>query len=64
MLVSGIGRSSKLDRSLVSIKLRKPKADTKGPADLDDYDSGEADDDTEYETEEDESDARSDSVDD
>ena len=43
--------------ALYWFKLRKPKADTKGPADLDDYDFGEADDDTEYETEEDESDA-------
>ena len=50
--------------ALYWFKLRKPKADTKGPADLDDYDFGEADDDTEYETEEDESDAPSDSVDD
>ena len=47
--------------ALYWFKLRKPKADTKGPADLDDYDFGEADDDTEYETEEDESDAPSDS---
>lgn len=50
--------------ALYWFKLRKPKADTKGPADLDNYDFGEADDDTEYETEEDESDAPSDSVDD
>lgn len=47
--------------ALYWFKLRKPKADTKGPADLDNYDFGEADDDTEYETEEDESDAPSDS---
>ena len=50
--------------ALYWFKLRKPKADTKGPADLDNYDFGEADDDTEYETKEDESDAPSDSVDD
>ena len=48
--------------ALYWFKLRKSKADTKGPAVLDDYDFGEADDDTEYETEEDESDAPSDSV--
>ena len=48
--------------ALYWFKLRKPKADTKGPADLDDYDFGETDDDTEYETEEDESDDPSDSV--
>ena len=50
--------------ALYWFKLRKPKADTKGPADLDDYDFGEADDDTKYETEEDESGAPVDSVDD
>lgn len=47
--------------ALYWFKLRKPKADTKGPADLDNYDFGEADDDTEYETKEDESDAPVDS---
>ncbi len=36
--------------ALYYFKLRKPKADTKGPDDLDDYDYGE-DDDTDYETE-------------
>lgn len=47
--------------ALYWFKLRKPKADTKGPDDLDNYDFGEADDDTEYETKEDESDAPVDS---
>ena len=37
--------------ALYWFKLRKPKAQTKGPADLDDYDYGEDDEYEEYENE-------------